>query len=113
MKRALRFGSDTHNIEDLVGCLQRGEMQAFSNDRAIVCTMLVESPQRRYLDVFLGAGEMDALVDLFPQVQQWAIDHGAEFGRVMVRPGLARVLEQHGWERKKTVVMEFHPTKGQ
>ena len=108
MRKALRIGSDTHSLNDVIGCLERGEMQAFWNDKAVIMTSLVQSPQRKYLEIFMSAGEMDAVLELFPQVEEWALDHGAEFGRAMVRPGFERIFKERGW-KKKSVVMEYYP----
>ncbi len=98
-------------MSDLIGCLQRGEMQAFHNDRGIILTSLVQSPQRKYLEIFLSAGDMDAVLELFPEVEEWALEQGAEFGRAFVRPGFERIFKERGWQ-KKTVVMEYYPNKG-
>jgi hypothetical protein len=111
MRKALRIASDTHSMDDVIGCLQRGEMQAFYNDRGVILTSLVQSPQRKYLEIFMSAGDMDAVLSLFDEVEEWALAQGAEFGRAMVRPGFERIFKERGW-KKKTVVMEYYPNKG-
>lgn len=107
MRKALRIGSDTHSMDDVIGCLQRGEMQAFYNDRGVILTSLVQSPQRKYVEIFLSAGDMDAVMALFPQVEEWARENDADFGRAMVRPGFEPIFKKLGW-KKKTVVMEYY-----
>lgn len=95
-------------MEDVIGCLNRGEMQVFHNERAVILTTIVQAPQKKYVEFFMSAGDMDALLELYDQVKQWAIDQGADFGRAYVRPGFERIFKERGWE-KKTVVMEYYP----
>ena len=111
MRKALQRGSDTHSLDDIVGCLQRGEMQLFQNERAVIVTSIVQAPQKRYVEFFISAGDLDALMDLYPQVQAWALKQGADFGRAFVRKGLVPIFEQRGW-KAKSVLMEYHPEGG-
>lgn len=111
MQKALHIGSDTHTLADIAECLKKGEMQAFWSDRAIIVTSIVDAPQKKYIEFFLSAGEMEPLLELYEQVKQWAIDQGADFGRAFVRPGFERIFAERGW-KKKTVVMEFDPKEG-
>lgn len=108
MRKALRIGSDTHSVDDLIGALKRGEMQAFSNDRAIVITEIAQTPRRRFLHVFLSAGEIDGVMDLMDEITAWAIRQGCEFARATVRPGYEPLLKKQGWQRKQ-ILMEYHP----
>lgn len=95
-------------MDDVIGCLQRGEMQSFYNDRAVILTTIVQAPQKKYVEFFMSAGDMDALLELYEEVKLWAMDQGADFGRAYVRPGFERIFTERGW-KKKSVVMEFDP----
>lgn len=108
MRKALKLGGDTHSMNDVIGCLERGEMQAFTNDRAIIVTSIVQAPQKKYVEFFISAGDMDAVLSLFPEVKEWAIAQGADFGRAFVRPGFEDVFKQQGW-KKKSILMEYDP----
>jgi len=108
MRKALRLGSDTHTLEDLVEALRKGEMQAHYNDRAIMITEIAQSPRRRFVHVFLSAGELDGVIELMEQVEKWAIAQGCEFARACVRPGYEPVLKARGWKRRM-IMMEDHP----
>lgn len=108
MQKALRLAADTHSLEDVIEALQRGEMQSFHNDRAIVITEVAQSPRRKFIHVFLTAGELDGVLELFPQIEEWGKAHGAEFARASVRLGYEPFLKARGW-KKTMVVMEYHP----
>lgn len=104
MRQALHKGGDTHNLEDLIGALKRGEMQAHTNDRAIVITEIAQTPRRRFVHVFLSAGELDGVIELMPTIEAWAKEQGCEFARACVRPGYEPTLKKHGWKRKMIMV---------
>ena len=108
MRKALRLGSDTHSIEDIIESLRRGEMQAHHNDRAIIITEIAQTPRRKFVHFFLSAGKLDGILDLMPQVEEWALKQGCEFGRACVRPGYEPVLKARGWKRRM-IMMEYHP----
>ncbi len=108
MRKALRLGSDTHSLEDVVEALKRGEMQAHFNDRAIIVTEISQSPRRKYLHCFISAGELDAVLELMDEVKEWAEKQGCEFGRACVRPGYEPIFKAKGWKRKM-IMMEYHP----
>ena len=108
MRKALRLGSDTHTLEDLIEALRKGEMQAFHNDRAIVITEIAQTPRRRFVHVFLSAGELDGVLELMGQIEEWGLANGCEFARACVRPGYEPVLKARGWQRRM-IMMEYHP----
>jgi len=108
MRKALRLGSDTHTVEDLVEALKRGEMQAWTNDRAIVITEIAQTPRRRFVHFFLSAGELEGVFDLMEEIEKWALDQGCEFARACVRPGYEPILKAKGWKRRM-IMMEYHP----
>lgn len=108
VRRALRIAGDTHSMDDLIGALKRGEMQAHYNDRAIIITEIVQAPRRRYVNLFIVAGDMDAVDELTPKVASWAQEAGCEFARAQVRLGFEGPLKARGWE-KTQLLMEYHP----
>lgn len=108
MQKALRLSADTHSLEDVIEALKRGEMQAFHNDRAIVLTEIAVAPRRKFVHVFMSAGDLDGVLELLPQIEEWGKAQGAEFARASVRPGYEPILKARGW-KKTMVVMEYHP----
>jgi len=108
MRKALRLGSDTHTLEDVIEALKRGEMQAHFNDRAIIVTEISQSPRRKFLHCFISAGELDAVLTLMDEVEKWAVEQGCEFARACVRPGYEPIFKARGWKRRM-IMMEYTP----
>jgi hypothetical protein len=112
LRKALWHGGDTHSIEDLIGSLERGEMQAHWNDSAIVITEIAQTPRRRFLHVFLSAGDKDGVLALADTLKDFARANGCEFARACIRPGFEKDLVAAGW-RKKMVMIEYHSKEQQ
>lgn len=106
LRKALRAGGNTHELEDILFGLETGKMQAFWNDGALVVTEIVQAPARRYLHIFLAAGDMDSVMALDDKLKAFASEKGCEFGRALVRPGFEKALKAKGWKRKM-IVMEY------
>jgi hypothetical protein len=106
LKKALRIGGDTYDLEDVLYCLETGKMQAFWNDGAIIVTEIVQAPKKRYLHIFLCAGDMSSVMALDEKLKAFAEKTGCEFGRALVRPGFEKALESMGWKRTM-IVMEY------
>ena len=107
LKKALKVGGDTHDLEDVLYCLETGKMQAFWNDGALIVTEIVQAPARRYLHIFLAVGDMDSVMALDEKLKAFASEKGCEFGRALVRPGFEKALQAKGWKRKM-IVMEYN-----
>lgn len=106
MQKALKLGGHTHTLEDVIGALERGEMQAHYNDRAIIITEIAQTPRRRFLHVFLSAGELEGVIELADRLKDFAKQNGCEFARACVRPGMEGPLTQAGWKRRM-IMMEY------
>lgn len=112
MRKALRLAGDTHTIEDVIEAIRRGEMQIFHNEKAVIVTEIVDTPQKRFVNGFMSAGELNAVLELLMEVQEWGHKKmGAEFGRAMVRPGYERYLKAKGW-KTTMIAMEYYPDDG-
>jgi len=106
LRKALKVGGNTHDLEDILYCLETGKMQAFCNDGAIIVTEIAQTPRRRYLHIFLAAGDMASVLELDDKLKAFAVSKGCEFGRALVRPGFEKALASKGWKRKM-IVMEY------
>ena len=106
MEKALRLMGETHTLQDVVDALQKGEMQLFHNDRAIVITEIAVSPRKKFANVFMSAGELEGVIELKAQLVDWAKKNGIEFARAAVRPGYEKYLKDAGW-KSKMVLMDF------
>ena len=99
MEKALRLMGETHTLQDVVDALQKGEMQLFHNDRAIVITEIAVSPRKKFANVFMSAGELEGVIELKAQLVDWAKKNGIEFARAAVRPGYEKHLKAAGRAR--------------
>lgn len=106
MEKALRLSGNTHTVSDVVHALREGHMQAFWNETSVVITEVSNAPRRKFVSVFLVAGNLDGVMGLHDNVRDWALSNEYDFSRIIVRPGFARLLQQRGW-KKRQVVMEL------
>ena len=108
--RALKHGLGTHTVEDVAGALAAGEMQVFFNDAAICVTEIKQAPRKKFLSIFLVAGELAALKQLQPQVLQFGRNQNCDFVLGSGRIGWQKVATE-GWA-KRWVVHTFNLNKG-
>lgn len=106
MEKALRLSGNTHTVSDVFNALREGYMQAFWNETSVVITEVANTPRRKFVSVFLVAGDLDGVMGLHDRVRDWALSNEYDFSRIIVRPGFAKLLEQRGW-KKRQVVMEL------
>jgi len=97
MEKALRLGGDTHTVEDVVAALEKGEMQGFWTENAMVVTQIVAHPRKKELNVFLAFGDLDGVMSLQDQIADFGRQHGCSFMVMSGRSGWQKVLPQHGW----------------
>lgn len=69
---ALQHGGGTHTIEDVVGCLSTGDAQLFACKDGVVVTEIIQAPRKKYLNVWLAAGNLDGMRFLQGCVMEWA-----------------------------------------
>jgi hypothetical protein len=110
LREALDFGGNTHTVDDVIAAVNKGEMQAFYNDDALILTEIAVTPRKKYLNMFVACGEINSIMSLQPKVEAFAIDQGCEYMVSLSRKGFRSVLPQHGW-REKYVVFQ-HDLKG-
>lgn len=108
-QKALHFGLDTHRPEDVVAEIRAGKMQIFHNDRAAVITEIVDTPQRRYLHVFLSCGELAGVLALQPDIDAFCREHKCEYQTATARKGMEKVLPALGWNPKYTTFVREVP----
>jgi hypothetical protein len=106
VRKALHKGGDTHTIEDVLAALYEGRMQAFANDAGIIVTELCATPRKKYINMFLAAGEMDAVKALAPRLIDFARENDIHHARAAVRPGFVPALKTMGW-RPTQICMEY------
>lgn len=99
MQKALHLAGDTHTVEDVIGALEKGEMQAFWSDNAMIVTQIVQHPRKKELNVFLAFGDLDEVMALQPQLADFGRKHDCSFMVMSGRMGWQKVLPHHGWAK--------------
>jgi len=102
IKKALKKGGDTHTFDDMVKLLTEGRLQMFENGESVCVTEILSAPQKRYLSIFLAAGNMDELKELQPRIVQFARENGCKFIQACGRMGWEKVATD-GWKKRWVV----------
>lgn len=88
-----------HTIEWVDLQVASGKMQAIGNDRAVVLVEIKEYPAGgREVHGMVAAGELDAILPLIEQAENWGRSLGCIYGSIASREGWARVMAPHGYE---------------
>ena len=64
IEAALEYSGGTHNFEDVAKGILEGNMQLWPTPRGCIVTEIVVYPRKKVLNVFLGGGELDQLLDM-------------------------------------------------
>ena len=73
-------------------------MQLWPSPRGCIVTEIVVYPRKKALNVFLGGGELDQLLDMHNDVTDWAKSYGCEALTITGRFGWKKPLKAHGWK---------------
>jgi hypothetical protein len=91
----------THTLADLFELLQSGAARMFSNQHGCVITEIISSPRKRWLNIWLVAGELPGVLKLQDQVIEYARSRGCEYLTTSARTGWTRTLsDQMGWKTR-------------
>lgn len=110
IEKALVHGGGTHTWDDLREGLIRGEYQIFYNEGGALVTEVVKYPRANVLHCLVGAGDLDAVLALQPEMRRFGATHQCKFISTIGRVGWERVLPKHGW--KKTHVAFTYDLEG-
>ena len=64
IEAALEYSGGTHEFEDVAKGIVEGRMQLWPSPRGCIVTEIVVYPKKKTLNVFLGGGELDQLLDM-------------------------------------------------
>lgn len=103
LEHALEHGGGTYNLHDIIEGLEEGRFQIFWNDSAVAVTEIIQCPQKRYLNIFLAAGRMKAVLKLHAKVEKFARANGCNFMRATARKGWEKFNPEYGWKSTHTV----------
>jgi hypothetical protein len=98
IEAALEYSGGTHNFEDVVSGLAEGKMQLWPAPKGCIVTEIVVYPRKKVLNVFLGGGELDQLMDMHKDVIAWAKSQGCVAVTITGRHGWKKPLTKHGWK---------------
>ena len=98
IEAALEYSGGTHNFDDVVSGLAEGKMQLWPAPKGCIVTEIVVYPRKKVLNVFLGGGELDQLMDMHKDVIAWSKAQGCEAVTITGRYGWKKPLTKHGWK---------------
>lgn len=94
---ALAEAHGTHSEDDVLMRIANGEYRIWHHKSAIIVTFFIQFPQFNALNVFLGAGNLEALLEMEPHIALWAAQQGCKRVVGGGRAGWMRTLP--GYER--------------
>ena len=98
IEAALEYSGGTHSFKDVAKGILEGNMQLWPTPRGCIVTEIVVYPRKKVLNVFLGGGELDQLLDMHNDVTAWAKSYGCKALTITGRFGWKKPLKAHGWE---------------
>lgn len=108
IEAALEYSGGTHEFSDIVDGLGKGHLQLWPTPRGCIVTEIVVFPKKRVLNVFLGGGELNQILDMHESVIDWARSQGCSALTMSGRAGWVKPLKDHGWDRQHvSYVKEF------
>lgn len=100
----MEYSGGTHEWQDIVDGIESGHMQLWPAPRGCLVTEITVYPRKSVLNVFLGGGELDQLIDMHADVEAWGKAQGCAGATIIGRPGWERVYKNRGWKRLHTVL---------
>jgi hypothetical protein len=93
-----------HSWEHVKDLIELGAAQIFHNDHGAWITEVVQTPLARWLHVWIVAGELPGVMDLQPQVLDFARQQGCAHVTATARFGWKHVAKAHGWRQHAMVI---------
>jgi hypothetical protein len=105
ISEALAYSGDTHDPEDVWAGIAEGRFQLWPGNDSVVVTEMLQYPKRRVLHVFLAAGNLPELKQMYPVIERWARELGCSRVSLAGRPGWERTfLREEGWTPRWSVM---------
>ena len=97
---ALEYADGLYTPDDVWQEIHEGAAQLLYCDEGMVVTQIRQTPQKRYLLVWLAAGTMQGMRYLAPLVEQFAQSAGCALMQFHGRPGWERTFltRDDGWQ---------------
>ena len=77
-------------------------MQLWPAERGCLVTEIQVYPRKKVLNVFLGGGDMDQLLDMEAAAAAWGKAQGCTMATIQGRPGWERVFRH--WRRSHVIL---------
>lgn len=106
LERGLREMGGTHTLADLLDGIEIGSLQSFTEGETWAITTIVDTPQKRILEIWLVVGDMADAEILHDKVEEYARAHGCHMLRTIARRGWTRQADRHGWTNGHTVYLK-------
>lgn len=82
---------------DVLDFLRTGQCKLWSDTRACIVTYIDVKPRGKVLVMWLGGGDLDAILALGEKLQPHAIEHGCSKVEIHGRPGWVKALKARGF----------------
>jgi hypothetical protein len=104
--KALETGGGLYAPSDIRDAIKDGRMQAWTKDDSLVVTEILGFPNKLVLHVVFAVGELDDVLALQTQFEEFGRKHGCERVVMEGRPGWDKILPKEGWTKEKRVRYE-------
>lgn len=94
---ALEYCGGTHDFEDVCEGIYSGIMQLWPAPKGCIVTEIVVYPKKKVVNVFLGGGDMEQILDMHKDVISWAKEQGCSAATITGRFGWKKPLAKRGW----------------
>lgn len=98
LQDALDHGGNTHDLHDLKSGILEGNFKFWPAPYGAVVTAFLEYPKIRVLNIWLGGGKIEQLLDMVPSLVQYAKENGCKSIMCCGRPGWERALKPYGFK---------------
>ena len=106
IEAALEYSGGTHEWQDIVDGVVSGHMQLWPGQTFAFVTEITRYPRRRVCNMFLGGGDLGAILAMHGHVEQWAKAQGCDALTISGRLGWKLHLKRHGWEPLHLTMMK-------
>lgn len=106
IEAALEYSGGTHIFEDIAQGVTEGRLQLWPAPDGCLVTEIITYPRRRVLNVFLGGGDLERLIDMHDTVAAWGKSQGCATATISGRPGWQRVYKSRGWTPLHTTLIK-------
>jgi hypothetical protein len=105
IRLALRFGGDTHSLEDIAQGIDAGRFQLWDGDASAIITEILSTPRRKTLHFFLAGGYLIELRAMVPGILEWGQSIGCTHASLVGRFGWLRsFVREFGFKEKATLM---------